>query len=535
MVQVPGQEGPRSTGAEQNSNLPPSQDTAVIESPPPGQQVSVQVGEASHLQLRFDPTDVQIAQVDSDLLLKFPNGGQVALRDFSGEEGKAPEVILPDGTSLDGAAIIEQLEELGSLPPLETAGNGQGGPASGGGSSYQSDLGSIIDGLQSTGVAGRLDPESNVSIPGGIPERTTDDSSGDSDEEILTTIDDPTTEPVDLEAIFVPPENPVGPGADTALFTRKADNVDLNDIDVGGYLEGTQYDADNGNDTVVLPENARQALEAGFTVGTLFDAGRGNDLVTGGGLADLVDGAQGHDTVIGGAGDDSLDGGAGHDSLLGGEDNDLLDGGRNNDILLGGSGDDSLAGDHGRDRLEGEEGRDLLLGGGGNDSLLGGEDNDQLFGEAGRDTLDGGRDADLLDGGSGNDLLFGGQGDDSLDGGAGRDTLDGGLGDDIMTGGDGRDTFSFSIAENQGDDLILDFDSGKSGDRLELTDVLDVNGDHKVRIDDLDVGGHTVSGTVDAIVITFEQGGSLTLSGLDGSGVDSFADLLDMKVNVDIS
>ena len=39
---------------------------------------------------------------------------------------------------------------------------------------------------------------------------------------------------------------------------------------------------------------------------------------------------------------------------------------------------------------------------------------------------------------------------------------------------------------------------------------------------------------IDSIVINFEQGGSVTLNGLDGSGIDSFADLLNAKVIVDI-
>ncbi|WP_422367857.1 calcium-binding protein [Pelagibius sp.] len=297
----------------------------------------------------------------------------------------------------------------------------------------------------------------------------------------------------------MPPVNPVGPGADQALFSRFADNVDLNAIDVGGYQDGTQYDAGRGNDSVVLPGNAREALEAGFAEGTLFDAGRGNDLVTGGSLADLVDGDRGHDTLLGGAGDDTLLGGNNNDSLVGGADDDLLDGGRNNDILIGGAGDDTLLGGHGRDTLEGDDGRDLLSGGGGRDTLEGGD------------------------------------GQDTLLGGNGRDTLEGGLGNDVMEGGNGRDVFSFSLAENQGDDLILDFNTGNGGDRLELTDLLDVNGDNDTNIADLDAGGHTVSGTADSIVITFEQGGSLTLDGLDGSSVDSFQDLLDIKVNIDIS
>ena len=46
---------------------------------------------------------------------------------------------------------------------------------------------------------------------------------------------------------------------------------------------------------------------------------------------------------------------------------------------------------------------------------------------------------------------------------------------------------------------------------------------------------NSVGGTADAIVITFESGTSITLDGLDGSALNSFADLVaDAKVNVDI-
>ena len=562
MVQDPGQEGPNPIETEEVSKASSDADAVVIESPAAGQTVTIRVDEADQLQLRFDPDGVQVAQADGDLFLRFPNGGEVTLPGFTNEGEASPDVVLPDGTTVSGDSLAKMLAQLDTLPPLETAANPQGGPPSGGGSIYQSDLASLVAGLQAAGRDEDLgpdtfDPESNVSTFGAESQAPGSESGSGSDEEILTLVQ-PRDESLALEdilvpsenPIFVPPENPVGPGADTALFSKKADKVDLNAIDVGGYLAGSQYDAGKGNDAVVLAENTRQALEAGFETGTLFDAGRGNDLVTGGSLDDLVDGNQGKDTIFGEAGDDSLFGGSSNDSLDGGSGDDLIDGGRHHDLLLGGSGDDSLSGGHGRDTLEGESGRDLLTGGGGNDSLLGGTEDDQLFGEGGRDTLDGGPGADVLDGGrhhdllrggsgddtlnggSNNDRLFGERGDDILDGGTGRDTLEGGLGDDVMTGGDGRDYFSFSLAENQGDDVILDFRTGGSGDRLRLTDLLDENDDNKINIADLDAGGHTVSGTADAIVITFEQGGSVTLNGLDGSGVDSFADLLNAKVIV---
>ncbi|NIA70850.1 calcium-binding protein [Pelagibius litoralis] len=566
MVETSGQDGPRSNDSEQVFESSSGQDPVVINSPAPGQEISIPVGDTERLQLRFDPLTVQVAQSDGDLLLQFPNGGQLALRDFS-KEDSPPDLILPDGSPVDGEALLKQLEELISLPPLETAAGPAAPTGSGGGSVYQSNLGELIAGLQSGAGATETGFASNVGTPGGGTAPLADD-----DGEVFPTVESEDSPPVlSFAQTFVPPANPVGPGADQSLFTKKSDSVDLNAIDVGGYQDGTQYDAGKGNDIVILADDSRQAIEAGFVEGTEFDAGRGHDLVTGGSLADLVDGGRGNDTLLGGIGDDSLFGAQGNDSLVGGVDDDLLHGGGNNDILLGGVGDDTLIGGSGRDTLEGGDGKDLLnggsshdllkgdagadtlmgaggrdtleggsgndllLGGSGNDSLLGGADNDQLFGSHGRDTLDGGLGDDFLNGGGSNDLLLGGLGDDTLLGGSGRDTLDGGLGDDVMAGGNGRDVFSFSLAENQGDDVILDFRTGNNGDRLELSDLLNVNGDGTIDIADLDAGGHNVSGTADSVVITFEQGGSLTLEGLDGSSVDSFQDLLDIKVNIDIS
>ncbi|WP_299622162.1 calcium-binding protein [Pelagibius sp.] len=465
-------EGPLADTPEDTASEPEGRYVAVIRSPAAGQEVAVQVGEASAIDLRFDPAAVQVAEAQDDLVLKFPDGGQLALQNFTGEEGRAPTIILPDGRKVEGEALLQQLDQAILQQALETEAGPAGNGGGGGVSVYQSNLGELIAGLQSDDAS-----DSGVTTPASSGFAAPDD-----DDPVLPTETDTETTPAPaaLAATFVPPANPVGPGAKVALFSRKADEVDLNAIDVGGYLEGTQYDAGNGHDTVVLAQDARQALEAGFDAGTLFDAGKGNDHVTGGNLADLINGAQGRDTLLGGAGDDSLFGAQGNDSLVGGADDDLLNG------------------------------------------------------AGGRDTLDGGLGGDLLDGGGSHDLLLAGAGDDTVLGGGGRDTLAGGLGDDVISGGNGRDVFSFSLAENQGDDLILDFKTGNNGDRLEIADLVDENDDGKIDVDDLDDGAHSVTGTADAVVITFDNGARVTLDGIDGSGVDSFDDLLDIKVNLDI-
>lgn len=485
------------------------------------------------------------------------------------------------------------LAALLDAPPLEAEAGPEGaGGDGGGGSAYSSDFGQIIAGLQATGIApgvegsatpgsDRSDPLADddtivilpsvaftgtlLGSPAPAPDISGDDSPGSGDD--TTGGDggeggndtsgggeggDDTTGGGDggeggddttsggeggeqgLGGAGIG-SAPAGPGADQPLFTKKADTVDFNAIDAGGYLDGTQYDALNGNDIVILPESADEALEAGFVPGTLFLAGKGHDQVTGGSLSDLVDGGKGHDLLFGGGGDDSLWGGNGRDTLNGDAGNDLLDGGKHNDSLDGGLGDDTLLGGQGRDTLQGNDGGDSLDGGDGNDSLLGGLGNDTLSGGKGRDTLDGGDGNDLLDGGHNHDLLIGGAGDDTLIGGAHNDTLTGGAGDDVMTGGSGRDVFSFSLAADEGNDVILDFATGKNGDNLQITDLLDVNSDGTIDVADLDAGAHSVSGTADAVIITFESGTTVTLDGVNGTGVNSFADLLDIKVNIDIA
>lgn len=438
---------------------------------------------------------------------------------------------MPDGEDTDDLLVLPEeadpnlldpeLAALFEAPPIEAAAGPNGG-IGGGGSSYNSDFGQIIAGLQASGVAPGVegtgtpgaDPfgaspgddfllgqpaTSGQSLADAVSEGDTggDDSFGGADDSLGGGGGEGGGGADGGEGGN---GEPVGPGAEEGLFTNKADVVDLNEIDAGGYLDGTQYDALNQHDTVILPSNADEALEAGFATGTWFFGNNGHDHVTGGSLADLIDGGNGHDTLLGGGGADNLNGGSGN--------------GR--DSLDGGAGDDTLSGGNGRD---------TLLGGSGNDSLDGGKSND---------SLDGGDDDDLLDGGHNHDLLLGGSGDDTLDGGSHHDTLTGGTGDDVMTGGSGKDVFAFSLASDEGSDLIVDFATGKNGDRLELSDLLDENSDSVIDEADLDAGAHSVSGTADKVTITFDSGTTVTLDGVNGTGVDSFADLLDMKINIDI-
>jgi len=252
------------------------------------------------------------------------------------------------------------------------------------------------------------------------------------------------------------------------LFTENADSVDFNNVVAGDYLDGTQYDALDGNDTVTLAGNAGEATQAGFDTNETFHGGDGHDTITGRDLDDKIDGDAGHDTLIGGGGDDIIDGGDGNDTLTGGTGNDTLRGEAGDDTLVGGDGNDSLEGGDGNDTLTGGTGNDTLDGGDGNDVLTAGDGNDTLSGGDGVDTLTGGTGNDTLDGGDGNDTLTGGDGVDALTGGDGDDILDGGTGNDTLTAGDGNDTLSGggdrdTLDGGAGDDTL---DGGQGNDVL---------------------------------------------------------------------
>lgn len=99
------------------------------------------------------------------------------------------------------------------------------------------------------------------------------------------------------------------------------------------------------------------------------------------------------------------------------------------------------------------------------------------------------------------DYLYGGRGADRIKGGDGRDLIVGGIGADKLTGGAGSDEFFFS--NNQGRDVITDFDANGGGRRQ---DYIQVTGDNPFTIH---ARGHDT-------VIEFGHG-SVTLLGVDRS------------------
>ena len=80
--------------------------------------------------------------------------------------------------------------------------------------------------------------------------------------------------------------------------------------------------------------------------------------------------------------------------------------------------------------------------------------------------IDGGRSDDAIYGEQGRDILNGGAGDDEIYGGEDNDTINGGEGNDFLDGGPGNDTFVFE--PGNGNDVIMDFEAGATGDKIIL-------------------------------------------------------------------
>jgi len=211
-------------------------------------------------------------------------------------------------------------------------------------------------------------------------------------------------------ADFLPTSVPPAP-----LFSNTYDSINFNLISPTSYVSGTQYNALDGDDVVILPSDITKAQAVGYVPSNTFHGGAGNDSITGGNLNDIIDGDSGADTLISGAGNDTLNGGAGSDKLYGGEGDDVYyvddvgdvvsdSDGENDTIILqiasgtytiangienvsistpltavniiGNSIDNVITGNDGTNKLDGLSGNDTLIGGGGVDLLKGGVGND---------------------------------------------------------------------------------------------------------------------------------------------------------------
>ncbi|CCD94525.1 hypothetical protein BRAO375_3630006 [Bradyrhizobium sp. ORS 375] len=217
------------------------------------------------------------------------------------------------------------------------------------------------------------------------------------------------------------------------------------------------------------------------------------------------------------------------------------------DHVTGGSGDDLLVGNAGANTLNGGDGDDVIRGGAGNDSIDGGAGVDLLdFSDATagitftlvQSTTETSTSGSVLPG-LGTDTykniegLIGSAYDDVIGGSSGNDVLIGGAGSDQLTGHGGVDTFKWQAGDLAGGgvDAILDFESGPSGDVIDLSALLaSVQGNHADAVRFVDKAGNTSLASADGSNTLVD--GDLTLQVNTGAGWTDVATIKDSGGNL---
>jgi Ca2+-binding RTX toxin-like protein len=134
-------------------------------------------------------------------------------------------------------------------------------------------------------------------------------------------------------------------------------------------------------------------------------------------------------------------------------------------------------------------------------------------GTSGNDTFLGTQGVNTISGADGNDLLAGNADNDTINGGSGNDTIIGGSGNDNLSGGAGSDTYVYETLVD-GKDSISDFDSLASGDKLDISQVLNHAGNTWT-------DGNTIVDAIAGGFVTFTDGGGGNVQvnvDIDGSG-----------------
>jgi len=447
---------------------------------------------------------------DGELVLAFADGGRIVLAGFlaAAATGHAPRLNFADNGPGNPAADPASTsgDDIGDAGLVTAAGpaasTGPAGPlADGGGSRYDDDSGSVLDGLRASGVLpGRaLDTH-------GVPEsiRTAVGEGRPAAEGLRATAPDapaaaaaPATEPVnhapsDLTFTGAPVREGLPAGAPVGLVVT--DDPDPGDTHIYSLSDdaGGRFAIDPASGAITLAQTLDFETAQSHEIVVRGEDGAGNAIertftIT---VADLneLDGTTASETIRGTHGDDLIHGGDGNDRLIGRGGDDLIFGGDGNDRLYGQAGADQLFGGAGNDRLYIDAADTLVAGGDGIDRVYvqgpvgvvldlttaeieqaygsnAGDDwfdatgstaatwqfgrggDDHLIGGDSRDFLIGGSGDDVLGGNGGNDFLIGGSGADQLIGGAGNDFLIGGGGADQLIGGAGHDRFYVDAAD----------------------------------------------------------------------------------------
>ena len=100
------------------------------------------------------------------------------------------------------------------------------------------------------------------------------------------------------------PGDVLNPGPLPPLFTKGHDNVNFASVAPNDYDPTTYYDAQRGNDTVVLPADQAKATAIGYNAANMFQGNVGNDFIVGGALNDRINGGSHNDRLFGNTGED---------------------------------------------------------------------------------------------------------------------------------------------------------------------------------------------------------------------------------------
>ncbi|MGD9863296.1 MAG: calcium-binding protein [Pseudodonghicola sp.] len=196
------------------------------------------------------------------------------------------------------------------------------------------------------------------------------------------------------------------------------------------------------------------------------------------------------------------------DTMIGGNRTQTFRGLAGDDLINGGKGPDEARYD--RDaKFGGEAGVTVNLqkgfaidGFGDRDTL---KSIENVKGSEQGDRIIGSNAANTLRGEGGNDSLLGLGGNDTLVGGNGRDRLDGGAGNDMLTGGGAADRFIFS--GDFGDDIITDFQTAGTAEKIDLSGVASIRNLADLRANHLVADGPNT-------VIDDHLGNTITLWGV---------------------
>ena len=148
------------SGAEGADSLQGQAGGIPVDRPGPGEVIEVAAAPGQTYVLNFDPAIVEIRVVGNDLVLIFPDGGQIVLLGLGGiGPGDSPPIFEIAGEAIPGDALFAQAVALttpgeaapGTVPTLETAA-GQAAAVGTGATRYSDDHGQVIDLLDPQGV-----------------------------------------------------------------------------------------------------------------------------------------------------------------------------------------------------------------------------------------------------------------------------------------------------------------------------------------------------------------------------------------------